>query len=122
MGQHPPLATAPEHVEDGVDDLSSRVLDRLRSRLGAGTSGSRISHCSLVRSVGYGFLLPYFLPSGSMRLNLGQIRSKTSSYSTLSGGRQDLDRLSWFPVLRFNPRASRAAAPCYIDGMMQGGR
>src|SRR5262249_45316185 len=34
MGQHSPLATAPEYVENGVDDFPSRVLDRLRSRLG----------------------------------------------------------------------------------------
>jgi hypothetical protein len=40
------LATTPEHVEDGVVDLPSRVLDRLRSRLGRWTQ--RLRHFPLL--------------------------------------------------------------------------
>jgi hypothetical protein len=39
MGKHSPLTAGSGHVEDGVDDLASRVLNRLRARFGCWNQG-----------------------------------------------------------------------------------
>jgi hypothetical protein len=56
MRQHAPLTPGSAHLENAVEDLAARVPGRLGPGRGAGTRGSRISHCSSVRSLGWGFL------------------------------------------------------------------
>ena len=58
MGQQAPDATSTQDVEDGIQNLTNRMLSRgLPPGLGLGAYGAILCHSVSVKSVGYGLLL-----------------------------------------------------------------